>query len=179
MFDALLAQPWSQAHEDEAFALLEELTEGQKEPPPRLAVQLGALYRLTDRMVAARYQARMKAVEHPEKLTRGQLQRQATANRKAACEGLADRLRGEMAKRTGPIVAWLNAERLYLDVRAGRNLDQAAAECWKALGPARKQPAGEDDPQARLDEASQTRFLTTLANLAVRKIHPPARPSGC
>ena len=39
-----------------------------------------------------------------------------------------------MAQREGPIVAWLNAERLYLDVLAGRNLDKAAEECWEFVG---------------------------------------------
>jgi Flp pilus assembly protein TadD len=168
LFNALIAQPWSQAYEDEAFGLLQKLSEAEQ-PAVRLAATLGGLYQLTDRMVEARYQNKMKAVEHPEKLTRIELRTKQAEARKAAREGFADRLRKEMAKREGPIVAWLNVERLYLDVLAGRDLAKAADECWEFVGPARRKPAGDDDPQALLDEALRARYLTMLANLAARK----------
>ena len=173
MFEALIARPWSQAYEDEAFGLLEKLSEGQKEADVRLAIQVAALHQLTDRMLAARYQAKVSAIEHPEKLTRVELRAKQVENRKAVCEGLADRLHAEIGKREGPIVDWLDAERLYCDVMAGRNLDRAAEACWESLGPKPKQPADEDGPLAAFDRVRQMRFITMLANLAARKAAPP------
>ena len=127
-------------------------------------------------MVDARRQAKVKAIEHPEKLTRIELRTKQNENRKAAYEGFADRLRQEMPKHEGPIVTWLNAERLYCDVLAGRHLDKDAEECWEFVGPAPKKPAGEEDPQALLDQVLQMRFLTMLANLAARKNAPAQTP---
>ena len=44
-------------------------------------------------MVQARFQDRMKAVEHPEKLTRTELRAKQAENLRLAREGYADRLR--------------------------------------------------------------------------------------
>ena len=44
-----------------------------KKPSQRLAVEVAALYRLTDRMVQARFEASMAKIEHQEKLTRTEL----------------------------------------------------------------------------------------------------------
>jgi tetratricopeptide (TPR) repeat protein len=173
LFEALIGRPWSQAYEDEAFGLLEALSEGQKDADARLCIQVAALHQLTDRMLAARYQAKVKAIEHPEKLTRIESRAKQVENRKAACEGFADRLHAEMAKREGPIVDWLNTERLYCDVMAGRNLDRAAEACWESLGPKPKPPADEDGPRAALDRIRQMRSVMMLANLAARKNAPP------
>ena len=59
---------------------------------------------------------------------------------------------------------------------AGRNLDAAAEECWEFLGPAPKagrphpNPLPEGEGTTMLDKVLQARFLTTLVNLAARKM---------
>ena len=97
LFDALLGQPWKQAYEDEAFGLLTQLpaTDSASE---RLAIEVAALCQMTDRMVPARFQDHMKAVEHPEKLTRTELRGKQAENLRLAREGYADRLHKEMGR---------------------------------------------------------------------------------
>ncbi len=70
LFNALLGQPWKQAYEDECFGLLGQLAPADQEAAQRLAIEVAAVYQMTDSMVRARFQARMQAVAHPEKLTR-------------------------------------------------------------------------------------------------------------
>ncbi len=100
LFDALLGQPWKQAYEDEAFGLLAQITDAEQ-ASQRLAIEIAALCQMTDRMVQARFQARMKAVEHPEKLTRTELRAKQEENLRLAREGYADRLHKEMARQAG------------------------------------------------------------------------------
>ena len=99
LFDALLSQPYSAEYETEAFDLLEQLSDDE-EPAVRLLAAVQALYRLTDRMVQARYDALMAKVEHQEKLTRIELQTRKTDNLRAVREGFADRLAEDMGKRS-------------------------------------------------------------------------------
>jgi predicted Zn-dependent protease len=176
LFEAITAQPWTGAYENEAFSLLGELSNAE-EPVARLAAQIAALHRLTDRMVEGRYQAKVKEIEHPEKLTRIELRAKQAEARKLARDGFADWLREEVSRREGPMgpmAPWLIAERLYLDVLAGRNLDKAAEECWEFVGPAPRAalPAENTDGMAALDAALRARLLTMLANLAARKNAP-------
>jgi predicted Zn-dependent protease len=170
LFQTLVAQPWSAEYEDEALALLGKLSDAE-EPAVRLAAQVEALYRFTDRMLAGRTDARMKAVEHPEKLTRTELAAKKAEALRLAREGLGDRLRKELPKAPTGLAPWLTAERLYLEALSGRNLPQAATECWDFLGAAPK-PASDaegNDVRARLDDVLRERYVMTLANLATRK----------
>ena len=81
LFDTLLAQPWRQQYEDRLYVLLKDVGERELQPNEneadfrltRMIARLDALYRLNDRMVQARYDATMAAVEHQEKLTRTEL----------------------------------------------------------------------------------------------------------
>jgi Tfp pilus assembly protein PilF len=170
LFDTLIGQPWSAEYEDEAFTLLEKLADSHDEDA-RLFVQVEALYRLTDTMLAARYTALMKAVEHQEKLTRTELKKKQDDNRRRARTEYADRLRKEAAKHGKELTPWLVVERLYVDTLLGRDLAQVAAECWEFLGAAPPPPR---DPKAigeraeQLQEILQHRYLFTLANLATR-----------
>jgi len=173
LFDTLLGQPWSQDYEDEACSLLEKLSDAP-EPQQRLVVAVAALHRLTDRMVAARFQEKMKAIEHSEELPRPELRAKQAENLRLSREGFADRLGREIGKRPGALAAWMNIERLYLDVVVGRNLKKATEECWEALGPQPRKAPAEDDPQQWLEEALRNRFLLTLCNLAARKDAEPA-----
>jgi hypothetical protein len=171
LFDTLLGQPWSAEYEDEAFALLDQLSDAEN-PADRLAAQVTALHQLTDRMLEGRRQARMKAVEHPEKLTRIELTKKQDEALKLARIGLADRLRAEAGKQRGPLGVWLEIEQLYLDARLERDIDKVAAACWKHLGaePKKAPEATEENESARLlEEVLHDRHLLTVMHLAVRK----------
>ena len=173
LFETLLSQPWSAEYENEAFGLLERLSDSE-EPAQRLMAQIAGLYRMTDRMVQARFDARMRAIEHQEKLTRTELAAKRAENLKAAREGFADRLREEARKRQPPLSRWMTIERVYLDVLLNRNLDQAEGECWELLGPGVAKSLAEGDPATALEEVLRNRCLATLANLAARKTAKPA-----
>ncbi len=165
LFNALLGQPWKAAYEDEAFSLLERLSDAEQRSQ-REAAEIAALYRMTDAMVHARYQDRMKAIEHQEKLTRTELSAKQAENLRGAREDYANRLRKEMARRQGRIVPWMNIERMYLDVQTGRDLDKVAEECFEILpSPSGRGAGGEGGPQsARAEQSDQLR-------------HPSPRPS--
>ncbi len=176
LFDRELGGPWTAVIEDEALALLDRLTDAA-DAGDHLFAEVAALHRLTDAMLEARYAARMKTVEHPEKLTRIELRKKQAEARRAAREGLADRLGKEAEKQRGPLGPWLTAERLYLDVPLDRNLKQASAACWQFLGaePQRPQKAVEGPGLERaLNEVLRQRYLVTLTNLAARKGAEPA-----
>ena len=171
LFNTLLSQPWSAEYEDEAFTLLGQLSDAE-DAGQKLLGQVDALHRLTDRMIEARKAQRMKAVEHPEKLTRVALKKKQDEALRLARADFAERLRAAAAKEQGPLAAWIKVERGYLDTRLGQNLKQVAAECWEALGAAPKAaPDADEDPPAgqRLEEALRSRYLVTLMHLAVQK----------
>ncbi|MBN2473222.1 MAG: hypothetical protein JXB62_01340 [Pirellulales bacterium] len=172
LFDTLLTQPWSAECESEAFSLLPKLSDAEQ-PAQRLWAQVAALHRLTDAMVQARYDARMAKVEHQEELTRTELRDKQSENLKAARQGFADRLREAMSAAPGQSASWMQAERLYLDVLTGRNLDRAAEDCWEVLGPKPPKPVEEPELQQQLEEVLRDRLLLTLANLAARRNADP------
>jgi predicted Zn-dependent protease len=175
LFEHLLAQPWTAQVEGEAFTLLDKMSDAE-DAGERLFAAVADLHRLTDTMLEARHAARMKTVEHPEKLTRIELRKKQEESRRLAREGYADRLRKEAAKHKA-LARWLTAERLYLDVSLDRNLKQAAAECWEFLGAEPPQPpkaTPEPSVERALEEILRQRYLTTLMNLAARKGAEPA-----
>ncbi len=173
LFNALTTQPWATDLEDEAFGLLDKLTDAN-EPGARLASAAGALHQLTDRMVSARYAARMKAVEHPEDLPRTELLGKQAENLKLARIEFADRLAREAARQQGAIIPWLTVERLYLDITVGRDLPKAAAECWELLGAAPRKASDDANAEQVLDSMVRNRALVMVANLACRRSAEPA-----
>jgi predicted Zn-dependent protease len=175
LFDTLLAQAWSAEYEDEAFALLGKLADGEDEGL-RVRTQVAALYRLTDRMIDARRDAKMKAVEHPDKLTRIELRKKQDEILKQARADFAQRLKTAADKERGPLAAWLKVERLYLLTLLDRDLTQVTAACWEILGEEPK-PARETDEETlarQLDDMLHHRCLITLMSLAARKSAEPA-----
>ena len=187
LFNALLAQPWSAEYEDEALGLLQRLSDA-KQPAQRLLAQVQALYRLTDRMVQARYNARMAKVENQEELSRTELRDKKKENLRLAREGFAQRLRMARAEHPQALAQWLNVERLYLETLLGRDLDHVQQECWELLGPKPPKPPAADaipsvgheaappngrDLQQQLDAILHNRHFVTLANLAARKDAKP------
>jgi predicted Zn-dependent protease len=179
LFNALLSQKWSAEHEDEAFTLLDKLAQ-PTEPAAGLYTRVAALHRLTDAMLEARFQVRMNAVEHPEKLTRVEIQKKQDEFRKLAREGFADRLRKESARSAKPFASWLVAERIWIDTILDRNLKETTAECWEFLGllALTNEKKGADDASymvRALNEVLRDRYLVTLMNLAARKGADPVR----
>jgi predicted Zn-dependent protease len=173
LFHLLLEQPWSAEYEDEAFALLEKLSDAE-DVNERLLAQVQALYQLTDKMAEARFQAKMKAVEHPENLTRTELQAKQNENRRLARGEFADRLQQEAAKHKGALCHWLTIERLYLETLLDREPEKIAAECWEFLGTEPKVRAGELESGRLLDEVLRERYLLTVMRLAAARSAPPA-----
>ncbi|HEY7424476.1 MAG TPA: VIT domain-containing protein [Gemmataceae bacterium] len=171
LFDTLLSEPWSAEHEDEAFTLLDKLTDSDDEGE-RLRTQVADLYQLTDRMIDARQTAKRKTVKHPEKLTRIELRKQQEESLRQARAGFAERLQAALAKEHGPLAAWLKIERLYLLVLLDQDLPRVEADCWAFLGeePRKVQePAPEQEISRQLDDLLRERYLVTLMNLATRK----------
>ncbi len=170
LFTALLEQPWSAEYEDEALALLGKLSSAE-DKAERLREQVFELYRLTNRMIAARRDAAMKAIEHPEKLTRIELRKKQEEALRQARSGFAARLKASAEKERGPLAAWLRVERLYLLVQLNQEQPKVAAACWELLGN-EPPPAAEDTeetPALRLEDILRNRGLLTLMNLATRR----------
>ncbi|HYW78639.1 MAG TPA: hypothetical protein VE890_03645, partial [Thermoguttaceae bacterium] len=176
LFNALLGQPWTAEHEDEAFGLIAKLSDADADL--RLAAEVQALYRITDTMVQARYQARMKKVEHPEELTRTELRDKQTENLRLAREDFSDRLKQAARAMPGPLARWFELERLYLEVRMNRELSQVEAACWEHLGPNPPQtPETIEEGKElawQLDQVYTGRVLTTMTNLMARRDAKPA-----
>ena len=172
LFDAVLGRPWSQAREDKLFGLLEQLSNAE-EPDQRLQAQVEALYRLTDRMLQARFETEMGKVKHQEKLTRTELRDKQKDNMRAARQGFSDRLQSEIANRPAELARWMTIERLYLETLLGKNLRQVEAECWKLLGDDPQKAIVKSGPGDQLEAVFRQRLLTTITNLAVRKETPP------
>jgi len=172
LFAALLAQPWSAEYEDEAFSLLVRLSTSE-EPAERLRMQVAALYRLTDRMVQARYDARMAEIEHPEDLTRTELREKQKENLRLAREGFSKRLRTAEGNHDAALARWMNVEHLYLDLRLGRDLDKVREACWEVLGPEPRADAGDNPTQVILEGIFLHRHLMMLANLTARRDTKP------
>jgi tetratricopeptide (TPR) repeat protein len=193
LFNELLTRTWTEEFEVEAFALLEQLSAADS-MAVRVTSQVESLHRLVDAMVAARFKASMTKLQdegHPEELTRTELSAKQIEFQKAARTGTADRLADEAAKRsaddgdTGWVSTilrdWMNVERMYLDVRLGRNQQKVATECWTILGDSPPASPNEDELEALdtdavkqlvLKELLRSRALATLTNLAVRRSAP-------
>ncbi len=173
LFAALLAQPWSAEYENEAFALLPRLSTSE-EAAERLRVQVAALHRMASRMVTARYDALMAEVEHPENLSRTELREKQKENSRLAREEYAKRLRTAERNHDAALARWMSVERLYLDLRLGRDLDKVREACWEVLGPEPRADAGDNPTQVIVEGIFLHRHLMMLANLTVRRDTKPA-----
>ncbi len=188
LFDVLLAEPWTEEIESELFGLLTEIS--QNTPASQVSAQVEAAHRLADRLLAARVEADQKKLQdtgHPETLTRQELAAKNSEFQQAAREGVAARLAADSKKHDGLLGQWLQMDRMFLDVRLARNLDEVAAECVVLLG--EKPPVPDEDEkvdETATDEelakqasedviraALRQRALITYANLAVRKSAKP------
>ena len=126
LFETLLTVKWSDAIEQEAFARLLDLSDAA-EPVDRLAVQIPALHRLVDAMLANRQalaESQLGDQGEQNKLTRKELAAKKAEFRTTGREQLATRL-GEQAgilllqKRVPNaegLAGWMRIEKAWLDV---------------------------------------------------------------
>ncbi len=195
LFETLLTVKWSDEIEQEAFARLHELSDAA-EPVDRLAVQIPALHRLVDAMLANRQalaESQLGDQGEQNKLTRKELAAKKAALRKAARAGVAARLveqvfnlfpDGQVENLAHGLGDWLRIEQLWLDVQLDQNLAQVEESCWQILGEVPPKTDGEanDDeivtgPVARqrfLDSLLKQRVFTSVMNLAARRNAAPA-----
>lgn len=197
LFESLLITGWTESIEQEGFALLRELTIDA--PHERLEVQLPALYRLVDAMLANRQAAAERILSDQggqEKLTRKELAAQKSEIRRTACLQLATRLSEEAKKEDGLLKNWFKMEQAWLDVQISNDLEQVTQLCWQILGDAPPVPDADDveadDPVLRVvqpdlyakavdskavlktfDQLLRDRALATVMNLAMRRQAKP------
>lgn len=191
LFDALLAQPWQAAYEDEALALLPDLdspdldsrgadhadpgTSGVAATAGQLATGVANLYRWTDRMVAARLTAAMSAVEEPEQLTRTELRDLRLEKLQTARRAVKLKLEQTARHAEGPWANWLQAERLYLQTQLREDIDEVADLCREFLGN-EPRPISVDDAQSLLlADALRHRYVMLMCKLAASRDADPQR----
>ena len=195
LFNDLLARPWTDKLEQEAFQVLRQLSRAH-DPEATLSVQLPALYRLVDAMLANREAGQEKQLRDAgevNKLTRTELALKRRESTKASRLAFAARLTSEADKdeaSQGPLAGWLRMEQMWLDVQLDQNLDKVAERCWAILGEVPPRPSvveddnddEVDEPGARgqklvneaLDGLLKQRALITVMNLATRRQAAPA-----
>jgi predicted Zn-dependent protease len=173
LFDKLLEQPWSADLEAETFGLLDKLSSDDDKGRQLLSF-VAALHRLDDKLLETRFSASMKTLEHPEKLTRTELQKKKDEFQRLAREGLADRLRQDAGKQPKERAQWLIAESFYLDTLFERDLKRVAGAAWEYVGATPPKAATEPTVEDALDNMLRQRYLVTLMNLAARKGAEPA-----
>ncbi len=195
LFNDLLVRPWTDELEQEAFQTLRLLSRAN-EPDATLSVQLPALHRLVDAMLANRATWDEKLLHDAgdvNKLTRTELAKKRAESRKASRVAFASRLtaeadKEEMAK--GRLIAWLRMEQMWLDVQLDQNLDKAEEHCWAILGEVPPKPeaveeeddddveepaaAGAERMKEAIDGLLKQRAFTTVMNLAARRKAAPA-----
>lgn len=192
LFDNLLQRPWSAEYETEAAGLIEKLgvTTADSSPLPE---QLRGLAEFVDTMLRQRQESDMAALQATGKaplLTRTELQSKRREFLTAAREGVAESLAMVVVRSANTtenpeaeLAAWIQLERLDLDVRLGRQQKQAAATCWKMLG---ERPSQWMPGEAELDRMPEPqriqcvsralrleRALAVVSYLAARRSAPP------
>ena len=144
LFTDLVSRPWTQALEDEAFQTLRLLSRShlpeETTPDARLSVQLPALLRLVDAMLANRAahdETTLRDAGEVNKLTRIELAKRRAETSKATRTTFAETLEAEAAQEEagkGPLAPWLRMEQMWLDAQLDRSLDKAEERCWALLG---------------------------------------------
>ena len=149
LYEALLAEPWTDAVEQEILSVWHRLvpiqqvdaSKGGVAQPATRAMQLVAkLYRMVDRLEGNRIAAALQEQQDQgevDQATRTELQKSHQEIVRDARRQLADRLRSNAQHlvEEQPLVArLLDAEVFYLEIRTLRGLDQANQWAWGELG---------------------------------------------
>ncbi|HEY2880827.1 MAG TPA: hypothetical protein VGJ15_00285, partial [Pirellulales bacterium] len=185
LFETLLNRNWSEPIELEALRLLPQLSDADS-TGERLAVEVPALYRWVDAMIARRQAAaetKLHDQGNVDQLTRTELAKKRSEFAKSARTGVAERLKDEAAKSTDALAPWLRMEQAYLDVQLEQDLREVELMCWQILGEvppksdaaglaalasAGELAAGQID-QLFFDALLEQRAFTTVMNLAARR----------
>ena len=190
LFENLLNAAWSEEIEQEAFVVLRQLTNATT-ASERLSIELPALHRLVDSMLANRIafgEQQLHDQGELDKLTRKELAERKAEIRTTARAELASRL-GTLADQSddNPVGTWFRIEQVGLDVQSGQNLAEAEAVCWKILGDVPPKLDDYDDPEElSLSDQQERDFemllkrraLATIMNLAVRTHNVLKKVSG-
>ncbi len=199
LFNDLLGRAWTDEIEQEAFQTLRQLT--RLNEPNAIVVQLPALQRLVDAMMANRVTRDEKLLHDAgevNKLTRTELAKKRAESRKASYSGLLLRLTAEADKEeaaNGSLAKWMRMEQTWLEIQLEQDLDKAAERCWVILGevPPKPDVIEEDVEEPSNDNAAidrraaevkhltesldgllKQRALVTVMNLAARRKATPA-----
>ena len=192
LFNTLLGRKWTKEIEDEAFHTLRELTYYSQlptDPTARLLIQIPALYRLDDAMLANRQAKANEELNDAGKvneLTRTELFKKRAEVRHNALASLAERLAAEFKsaeKDKSPLADWFRIEQSWLDVQLDQHRDETLAFCWNKLGELPPRRADKADPdeeipvakiqQNLLESVLRQRAFVTAMNLAARKNADP------
>jgi predicted Zn-dependent protease len=184
LFDELLSRAWTEAIQAEAFQVLRRLSAAEQ-PENRLTVELPALYRLVDAMLANRQAAAQRELldaGEVNQLTRTELLAKKAEFRKTVREGLAARVAAEASKEEGPLAPWLRMEEAWLEVALDQNLKETEEACWDILGEAPPKQNDEDEKDLTPEQFQERVFaallrhraFVTVMNLAVRRSAAPA-----
>ncbi|HTN75178.1 MAG TPA: hypothetical protein VL096_08025, partial [Pirellulaceae bacterium] len=186
LFEALLAQPWNNDHEQEAFALLKQLS-SDTDVHLRLTTELPALHRLVDALLEGRRNQAERVwrdAGETDKLTRSEVQTKRAEYLRDARRGLAAALGDQAAQAKGPLADWLRMEQNWLLVQLQQETPQVLANCWKLLGDAPPKQNKDDDVVEQLTPAQaiagwsarllQQRAFVTVQYLAARRNAEPA-----
>ena len=146
LYRALVAQPWSEEIESEAFDMLPKLY-SHFPLADRQAAQAGELIGLVDQMLSARASHSEQALQDQGKtneLTRTELQSKRTEALRAARVAISSRLRDLAAKDEGPLRPWLRMEWAYLQIQLEEQMPEVAGILLAdpGRGPSRGAPCG-------------------------------------
>ena len=177
LFNHILTLGWSEDLEAEAFDLLhlawdlglpgEEKNEDQE--VREILNRAGGLIALDDWVLRSGQAVLYGAVEKKEELSRTELAAAAREAKREIHERLSKRLKAELEGRGGRdpgFGAWVNVERLWVDVLLGNDPEAVAAECWEYLG--NFDLVGEGEERNWSELLLIGRHLDTLENLAAR-----------
>lgn len=180
LFNVLLTQSWSTEIEDEAFQLWATLSELDVDVL-NVSHLVPKLYEFVDAMLKNRIAADLadwRDQGTQDELTRTEKQEQTEEIIKKAHAELADRIAktADTDKEAHPeLLAWLQLERIRLDITLKRNRQQIIKECWEFLGDEfrLKEPIEEETLEDELKEINQSilrqRALLTLIHLTAQK----------
>ncbi len=172
MFEELLRMPWTEEFELQAFTLLRQLVD-ESDPNvntsnARLQVELPALMRLVDAMLANRIAADEKRFYdegETDKLTRQELAAKKQAIRENANRQVSARLTELASREEGPLRDWLILEHIWIQVSQGQIPTDADSICWRILG---------DSPEKQTEDSTEE--FDDLATIADGVGSPQPRP---
>jgi predicted Zn-dependent protease len=167
LYSNLLNHEWQEDIETELFTLINAFAGGSDDPQLRLAGTVPVLMEIVEAMVKARQKASLEKVEKKEDLARTEYRKLVTMHEQQAREGMLKRLEMEEERQAEQLRPWLMIERLYLEMKLGRDAGSIAASCWKLLPV--EPPACKKENKNVLDAGLIDRCVTTLACLAAKQ----------